>query len=523
VAATPASKTPRWRGIEAVLPANAATGENQDASVDAVSCASAGNCTAAGNYQDTSGLTQGLLLTEKAGKWSRGVEAAVPAGAGPGLVYLASVSCASAGNCAAVSSGGLLLTEKAGKWATGVEATLPGNAAPVDSVLLYSVSCASAGDCTAVGTYETASGWSAGLVLTEQAGRWATGVQATLPSNAGTSGNAVLDSVSCSSAGNCTAVGFYNGYDAGGEGLLLTKKTGTWRRGVTASLPKNAIAGKPVALTSVSCASARNCSAVGTYDNDEGSKDLTTPLGLLLTEKAGKWRTGVQALPPKHSVPRPSQVSLDSVSCASAGDCVAVGAYADGGTSQGILLTEKAGTWRRGLEAALPRNAGAGSRQDVDLLSISCAAPGNCTAVGGYTDHSGADRSLVVTESAGRWATGVAAALPASAGASSNAGLAAVSCASAASCAAAGEYSSGSVGAGLLVDGSGKTCVVPALKRKTLAAAKRSIESHDCSLGEVRRVTSQRVAIGHVISQEPRPGSRLADGAKVDLVVAKGP
>jgi len=499
---------PHWRATEALLPANAATGGNEDVSINSVSCASAGNCSAVGNYLDTSDQAQGLLLTEKAGKWTTGVEAAIPAGAGPGVVDLASVSCASAGNCTAVSSDGLLLTEKTGKWATGVEATLPDNAAPTDYVLLNSVSCASAGNCTAVGSYDASSGWNEGLLLTEKAGRWATGVEATLPSNGGTSGNATLNSVSCSPAGNCSAVGYYNGDSSGGEGLLITKRAGGWRRGVEATLPKNAIAGKPVSLTSVSCASAGNCSAVGTYNNDEGSKDLTTPLGLLLTEKAGKWQAGVQALPPKKAPSGPDQVGLNAVSCASAGDCVAVGDYAGSGDVQGMLVTEKAGKWQRGLEAARPRNAGADD--DVELSSVSCASPGNCTAVG--------DKWLV-SETAGKWRTGVEAALPSNA--QFPAGLAAVSCSSAWSCSAVGSYG-GAGREGLLLDSSARPCVVPRVKGKTLRAAKSSIESHDCSLGGIERIASQRVKRDHVISQRPRPGRRLGPGAKVSLAVSKG-
>jgi hypothetical protein len=104
-----------------------------------VSCASAGNCSAAGDYIDSSGHTRGLLLTATTGVWAPGVEATLPANATTGAsVNLGSVSCAAAGDCTAVgyyfdSSGGqqgLLLTETNGVWAPGVEATLPANAVP---------------------------------------------------------------------------------------------------------------------------------------------------------------------------------------------------------------------------------------------------------------------------------------------------------------------------------------------------------------------------------------------------------
>jgi beta-lactam-binding protein with PASTA domain len=64
---------------------------------------------------------------------------------------------------------------------------------------------------------------------------------------------------------------------------------------------------------------------------------------------------------------------------------------------------------------------------------------------------------------------------------------------------------------------------VPELKGKALPAAKRSIESHGCSVGAIKRVTSRRFGRNHVISQKPRPGRRLGHGAKVSLVVSEGP
>ncbi len=208
------------------------------------------------------------------------------------------------GNCSAVGSyldnsgatQGLLLTETAGMWATGVEAVLPASAATSkQDVSLYSVSCSSAGNCSAVGSYLDNSGATQGLLLTETAGTWATGVEAVLPANAATSKQDVsLYPVSCSSAGNCSAVGSYTDSSGATQGLLLTETAGTWGVGVEAALPANAVAAPHgVELTSVSCASAGNCSAVGMYNNDSSTND-----GVLLTETGGLWAPGVEAILP---------------------------------------------------------------------------------------------------------------------------------------------------------------------------------------------------------------------------------
>jgi serine/threonine-protein kinase len=65
-------------------------------------------------------------------------------------------------------------------------------------------------------------------------------------------------------------------------------------------------------------------------------------------------------------------------------------------------------------------------------------------------------------------------------------------------------------------------CVVPKLKGKTLSAAKRALRSHSCSLGKVKRSFSATVKKGRVISERPKPGTRLQQGAKVSLVLSKG-
>src|SRR5262249_53296847 len=125
-----ASAKANWgAGVEAVLPTGAAS--NPNAFFDSVSCASAGDCAAAGDYLISSGCRRGVLRTEASGGWAAGVEAGVPANAYIyGDDHLTSVSCGSAGSCSAVgdytdSSGShqqvVLLRESAGTWATGVE------------------------------------------------------------------------------------------------------------------------------------------------------------------------------------------------------------------------------------------------------------------------------------------------------------------------------------------------------------------------------------------------------------------
>lgn len=65
-------------------------------------------------------------------------------------------------------------------------------------------------------------------------------------------------------------------------------------------------------------------------------------------------------------------------------------------------------------------------------------------------------------------------------------------------------------------------CVVPNVKRKTVAQARRVLAAKRCALGRVRRVYSAAMERGHIISQSRRPGSRLPRSTRVGIVVSRG-
>lgn len=441
--ATPASRAKtRWRATVATLPANAATGESQAVSITSISCASRGNCTAVGSYADNADHREGLLLTEKAGRWRRGVEAVLPPDAASNpYVTLTSVSCPSPGNCTAVGGydsapdagrWGLLLTEKSGHWQAGVASTLPADAGPHPSVWLSSVSCATAGNCTAVGWD---GGHGVGLLLTQKAGHWAQGVDYG-------DGAAGLRSVSCSSDGRCSAVGYEDYYvdhrdGPGAWGLLLTKKGGTWRQ-----VPLD----YGQFLASVSCAPGGNCSAIDSFST---SIDESQYVGdWLFNERAGKVGREVMAEAPKNanSPYWGHSVVLAGISCPSAGDCVAAGVYHSRKRKRVTLLTERAGRWHRGIEAALP-----GGATHPEPSAISCASPGNCTVVGsfGKPDIHG----FLLTEIAGQWARGVR--TPHFSGSLDY--VSSVSCASPGNCGAVGvDWTRGGPSYGILLDSTTK-------------------------------------------------------------------
>ena len=66
-------------------------------------------------------------------------------------------------------------------------------------------------------------------------------------------------------------------------------------------------------------------------------------------------------------------------------------------------------------------------------------------------------------------------------------------------------------------------CVVPNVKGKLLASAKAALKAASCGTGTVSNAYSSTVPAGYVISESPTAGSKLAVGAKIALVVSKGP
>jgi hypothetical protein len=67
-----------------------------------------------------------------------------------------------------------------------------------------------------------------------------------------------------------------------------------------------------------------------------------------------------------------------------------------------------------------------------------------------------------------------------------------------------------------------RRCVVPNVKKKRLLGARAAIVRAHCALGKVTRIYA-RARAGIVIGQKPAPRARLAKGARVRLVVSRGP
>lgn len=296
-----------------------------------------------------------------------------------------------------------------------------------------SVACPAAGACTAVGTYEATGGVPFGLLLNQAGGVWSGSVAARLPAGAGSYPDVNLTTVSCATAGNCAAVGDYvdNGYRQ--QGLMINLRRGAWRPGVRTSPPPGAAGNPEITLNSIACAAAGDCTAVGSYLNSAGS-----PAALVVSETNWSWSQAQSVSLPTGATASGAS-SLTAVSCPTVGYCSAVGWYTDSsGGIQGLLLTQTAGHWATASEAVLP--GGAAAQPNVSLSAIDCYSAGNCSATGSYVDTAANQFGLVVSSTGGAWGAAQQAPLPSNAQDPQAASLNAIDCTGPGYCTAVGEY-----------------------------------------------------------------------------------
>ena len=374
-------------GTAIEVPGTAALNTVGLAYTSAMSCASAGNCSAGGFYIDSSGHNQAFVVSQVNGRWGTAKEvpgtAALNTG---GNAQIDSVSCAKAGNCSAggfytdsSSHGqGFVVSQVNGRWGTAKE--VPGGG-------ISSVSCASAGNCSAGGGLD---------VVSQVNGKWGTAEQ--VPGlaalNTGLAGidpiecdftcDPVAGLLSCASAGNCSAGGFYDDNTGRVQAFVVSQAGGRWATAKEVAANLNTAAHAGAGIESVSCASAGNCSAGGVYNLGAGQ-------AFVVSEVNGRWDTAKE-VPGTAALNTGGNAAVQSLSCASAGNCSAGGYYTDNFRSpHAFVVSQVNGRWGTAKEVA------ANLRGPL-IYSLSCAPAGNCSAGGGYTDSSGHQQAFVVSQ-----------------------------------------------------------------------------------------------------------------------------
>jgi hypothetical protein len=371
-----------WGKAEEV-PGTATLNKGNDATINSVSCTSAGNCSAGGYYSDSSGNHHGFVVSQVNGTWGKAEE-------------------------------------------------VPGTGGGAE---INSVSCVSAGNCSAGGSYAVSSGKQQAFVVSQVSGTWGKAVEVPGTATLNTGGFAETDSVSCTSAGNCSAGGFYTS-SSGAQAFVVSRVSGTWGKAEevpgTATLNK----GGGAEINSVSCVSAGNCSAGGSYAGAE----IADGQAFVVSQVNGTWGKA-EEVPGTATLNKNGDGGIDSVSCVSAGNCSAGGFYAGAGRQDfgAFVVSQVSGTWGKAEEVP-------GTGKNAWTLSVSCASAGNCSAGGYYAVSSGKQQAFVVSQVSGTW--GKAEEVPGTATLNTGgfAAIGSVSCASAGNCSAGGYYKAGAAG-----------------------------------------------------------------------------
>ena len=292
----------------------------------AITCASVGNCLAAGSYTTPAGAVLPLLVEESSDSWGAATTLAPPSDGLTGTserALLLRPWCASAGNCEVVgvyetADARVLMsaTETAGTWSQSASIPSDGGGVPgigangsLASGLAFS--CAAAGDCAAVSDSTT---WS------QSSGSWSNSTALPAPTPLfGGSANFQVTDVACTQASTCIAVGdiYYWWCSCRPEWIAAaaTETSGTWAAPVNEE-------GSLSDFTGISCES-DGCVAVG----DTGSYDdfNTYWLPLAVTWSDSAWSGAVTEPIPLAGSPHTEAAWLNAVSCGAATKCVAVG------------------------------------------------------------------------------------------------------------------------------------------------------------------------------------------------------
>jgi hypothetical protein len=443
VGAQAATLRVNWGTAEEV-PGLGALNAGGNAAVNVVSCWRAGDCAAGGFYHDASGHQQAFVVTEHNGRWGEAEE--VPGTAvlngddSASSAQVSTLSCAPrSGYCTAAGeydSGGtqqvFVVSETKDQWGTAIEIPGVGELNVGGDAWVGAVSCPSAGSCSAGGFYQTpvAAGTPIGqdaqaFVVSQSRGQWAKaeevpGMQAVSPPPFQVN---YVRSMSCRSAGNCTAAGIWNAGSNGSPtygqdgGFVVSEVKGHWQH---LRLP---VRGGGDSL--VACWRAGDC--------------LATAGNSVVIQTRGRWGKA-------HHFAALSGDVIAAVSCPSAGNCTVAGflGYSDsdyGGYNPAFVLAERDGHWGRVYHL----KGLAGTQLSDPFAVLRCASAGNCggggTAIAGFDDYGDIlGGAFVVGERDGKWTAAETPPGLAALNAGGNAGVNAVSCPVASTCAAVGFY-----------------------------------------------------------------------------------
>jgi hypothetical protein len=356
----------RWDGTSWTSVALATVAVVDSNFLQSVSCAGSADCWAAGFYFSGT-VARSLTVHWDGTSW--GVKDS-PNTSMSRSNYLSDIKCVSSSDCWTVGSTsdnlGMANQALAMHW-DGTAWSIV-NPAPVDTsqqveTSFEAVSCASSSDCWAVG-YEVVNhanqGFTTYQALIEQWNGTAWVVIPTPPQQNVPTLNSILYSVTCTSTSDCTGVGAQWSYLPSGNGTYQTivdHWDGTSWSVVTSP---NTASDQDNILSSVACASASDCWAVGSSGN----------YGQALVER---WDGTSWSIVPS---PQTGNI-LNAVTCLSASDCWAAGPYyTPNPPARTLLMHWDGAAWTK---VSSPNTS---ATESNNLSGVTCTSSSNCWAVG---------------------------------------------------------------------------------------------------------------------------------------------
>jgi hypothetical protein len=348
------------------------------------------------------------------------------------------VACSSASDCWAIGghyagANGASLETFIEHW-NGAAWSIVASPNPGGPPVLNGVACSSASQCWAVGyyqfTYYDAYGHATVVVDQTLIEKWdGTSWTVVTSPNSGTS--SFLTGVTCASASQCWAVGYYN------NGSMTQTLTEEWNGTAWVIIPSaNQGTNQPNFLDGVTCTSASNCWAVGYYNNGGVTQTLTE-----------RWDGTLWTVVNSPNTSSSQNNQLAGVTCASASDCWAAGKFNNGSVDQTLIEHWNGTSW------AMVGSPSTSSFQNNQLNAVVCGAQSECWSVG--KSNSGfVDQTLVERWNGTSW---VIANSPDTIGGGS---LNSVTCASASECWSVGRSNNGSVDPSLIAHWNGTSWAV---------------------------------------------------------------
>ena len=238
---------------------------------------------------------------------------------------------------------------------------------------LFGVACVSASDCWAVGDYSNDNSIPRTLIEHWDGTSWAI----VSSPNTGTTDRNFLTGVTCASASECWAVGYY--YNGNIQTLIERWDGTSWAIVSSPNPAPNSY------LNDVTCVSASDCWAVGPYYNGSAYQTLIE-----------RWDGTSWAIV---SSPNPGENNyLKGVTCVSASECWAVGFYYTGILPVQTLIERWDGTsW------AIVASPNTSATQSNELFPVTCVSASECWAVGNYYNGS-IFQTLIVRWDGTSWA-----------------------------------------------------------------------------------------------------------------------